>query len=235
MRYLISCLNVSAMFFLFSCTSNEIGNSKDVNPDAVYFDYKVWSEEGNRDAVVKLQFRMGGPNGTTLVLNQPGKVELDGEEIAVDSTNFDGAYYEVLKPLKSFSGKHSIVFTALNKKEYREDFEFVPFTLDPDVPEIMQRGDLVFSFRGLKDVDYLRVWMSDTLFSSGDINDIDTVENGRLVISRERMKNLANGPINLQFHKETDRPLEDGTSEGGRLYMTYGLKRVFELKDAPGH
>jgi hypothetical protein len=53
-------------WFSFSCTSNEIGNSKDVNPDAVFFDYEVWAEEGKEDVTVNLQYRMGGKNGTTL-------------------------------------------------------------------------------------------------------------------------------------------------------------------------
>jgi hypothetical protein len=33
-------------------------NSKDVNPDAVYFDYKIWGEEGKEDVTVMLQYRL---------------------------------------------------------------------------------------------------------------------------------------------------------------------------------
>src|SRR4030095_14281414 len=113
-----------------SCTSNEIGNSKDVNPDAVFFDYEVWAEEG-KDVTVNLQYRMGGKNGTTLVLDEPSKVLFDGEQLKVDSAKGIGAYYEIQRPFSSFAGKHSITFTDLNKKEYKEEFEFTPFTLDP--------------------------------------------------------------------------------------------------------
>jgi hypothetical protein len=150
----------------------------------------------------------------------------------VDSAKVTGAYYEVQRPFTSFPGKHTISFMDLNKKQYIEEFEFIPFTLDPNVPATMSRGDLVFTFKGLDSVDYLNVVLTDTSFGSADINDTDTVKNGRLVISAERLSALINGPINLQFYKEVERPIKSGTKEGGKLFISYGLRREFELKDA---
>jgi hypothetical protein len=220
-----------SIFSLISCTSNEIGNIKDVNPDAIFFDYEIWAEEGKEDVTVNLQYRMGGKNGTTLVLDEPSKVILDGEQLNVDSAKVTGAYYEVQRPFASFAGKHTISFTDLNKKEYNEEFEFRPFTLDPDVPSTLNRGDLVFNFKGLDPVDYLSVILTDTSFTSRDINDIDTVRNGRLVIRADRLSALINGPIHLQFYREQILPLKKPTKEGGKFMITYGLKRDFELKD----
>jgi len=125
-----------------------------------------------------------------------------------------------------------INFTDLNSKEYNEEFEFTPFSLEPDVPLTLNRGDLVFNFKGLDPVDYLGVILTDTSFTSDDINDIDTVRNGRLVIKADRLSALINGPIHLQFYREQMLPLKKATKEGGRFMITYGLKRDFELKDA---
>ena len=227
---LISALTLISIFP--SCESNEIGNSKDVNPDAVFFDYRIWAEEGREDVTVNIQYRMGGRNGTTLILDEPSKVLLDGEQMKLDSAKVTGAFYEVQKPLASFPGKHVITFNGVDNKQYKEEFEFVPFTLDPEVPAVMHRGDLVFTFNGLDSIDYLGVTLTDTSFASSDINDLDTVRNGRLVIAAHRLVVLTNGPINLQFYKEIERPLKSTTKEGGRLYISYGLKREFELKDA---
>ncbi|HEY6506043.1 MAG TPA: hypothetical protein VIZ28_18840, partial [Chitinophagaceae bacterium] len=128
MRYPVPVL--SAIFLVFfilgSCTSNEIGNSKDVNPESVYFDYRVWGDEESGDITVKLQYRFAGPNGTTLVLEEPGKVELDGVKIPVDSSLMSGAYYEMTKTVKEFTGRHTIVFTDPAGKEYKEEFSFRP-------------------------------------------------------------------------------------------------------------
>jgi predicted small secreted protein len=113
---------VSAVFLLASCNNTEIGESKDVNPEAVYLDYNIAGEEGDEDVTCKFQFRMGGPEGTTLVLNNPAKIELDGEPLMVDSSKLGGAYYEIQKPLASFAGKHIITYTDFNKKEFTEEF-----------------------------------------------------------------------------------------------------------------
>jgi hypothetical protein len=214
-----------------SCTSDEIGNIKDVNPDAIYFDYEIWAEETNPDVTVHLQYRMGGKNGTTLVLDEPSKVLLDGEELKLDSAKVTGAYYEVQKPASSFAGKHTVTFIDLNRKEYKEEFEFVPFMLDSLSP-VMHRGDLVFMFKGLEPVDVIDVALTDTSFTSADINDTATVRNGRLVISAERLSAVVNGPINLQFYKDAVKPIKNGTREGGRILIRYGLRREFELRDA---
>jgi hypothetical protein len=222
---------ILTLFFISSCTSNEIANSKDVNPDAVFFDYEIWAEEGKDDVTVNLQYRMGGPNGTTLVLDEPSEVMLDGEKLQPDSAKFSGAYYELQKPTASFTGKHSIVFTDLNKKEYKEEFEFTPFNISPDVPAVLRRGDLVFNLKGLEPVDYIRVLFTDTSFISKDINEVDTIKNGQLVISAERLSTLKNGPINFQLYKELEKSVKNGTREGGKLSITYGLKREFELKE----
>lgn len=230
MNRLFFLILISTLTFFTSCTSDEIGNSKDVNPDAVYFDYQVWADEDKEDATVHLQYRMGGKDGTTLVLDEPSKVLLDGEELKVDSAKFAGAYYEIQKPLDAFIGKHTISFTDQNKKEYREEFEFTPFTLEPDIPAVVTRGDLVFNFKGLNHVDYIGVLLTDTSFTSTDINDMDTVKNGQLIIKADRLSTLVNGPINLQFYREMENPLKSSTKEGGRLFITYGLKREFELK-----
>ena len=230
-NFTLSIFASISIFSLFSCTSDEIGNSKDVNPDAVFFDYEVWAEESKEDVTVNLQYRMGGKNGTTLILDEPSRVMLDGEQLKVDSAKVTGAYYEVQRPLTSFAGKHTISFTDLNKKEYNEEFEFKPFSLEPDVPLTLNRGDLVFNFKGLDSLDYLSVILTDTSFTSHDINDIDTVRNGRLIIKADRLSALINGPIHLQFYREQILPLRKPTKEGGKFLITYGLKRNFELKD----
>src|SRR5258705_1633190 len=133
-------ISASAILLFASCTSNEIGNSKDVNPESIYFDYRVWSDDESDDMIVKLQYRFAGPNGTTLLLENPSKVELDGVAIKADSSKMNGAYYEISKPIKAATGKHSIVFTDMNKKQYREDFSFQSLTMKTKLPEIVKRS-----------------------------------------------------------------------------------------------
>lgn len=225
---------IFSIFFLIlisSCDSNEIGNSKDVNPESVYFDYQVWGEEGRDNVTVLLQYRFAGPNGTTLILDDPAKVELDGKIIPVDSSKLTGAYYEVSTPLKDFIGKHSIVFTDLDKKQYKEEFEFQPITLITQLPDTVKRGDLVFQLDGLDPRDYVRVLLTDTSFASPDINRVDTVRNGRIIITKDDLKKVVNGPVYLELSKEEEKPVKNSTREGGHLSLSFGIKRDFTLKD----
>jgi len=222
--FLFSALSV----FIISCRNSETDG--DAGFGDLYLDCKVWSEEGSENATLKLQFRIGGPEGRTTRLPETAKVELDGIQLKADSAKLEGPYYEAVLPLKEFAGTHSIRYTSPGAKVYEDSFSFVPFTLDPEMPAVMTRGDLVFTFKGLDAEDYLRVWLSDTLFTSDDINDIDTIRNGKLVIHRERLATIAGGPINLQFHKEAQLPFRRITPAGGRIYITYTLKRMFELR-----
>src|SRR5215203_2859812 len=117
-----------SLFCLAACDNNaEIGNAKDVNPESIYYDYKMWAEEGKEEATVMLQYRFGGEHGTTLVLNEPAKVVFDGVELKVDSAKLTGAFYEVVKPVRELKGNHTIVFTDMNGKGHKEDFSFEPF------------------------------------------------------------------------------------------------------------
>jgi hypothetical protein len=216
---------------LMGCTSNEIGYSKEVNPDAVYFDYTVWGDEESGNVTAKFQYRFGGPNGTTLVLEDPARVEFDGELLQVDSSKMNGAWYEVNRPVKNFNGKHQVIYTDGNKKQYKEEFEFNVFSLVAEIPNELKREDLVFELDGLAPEDYIKILLTDTSFYSRGIERLDTVHNGRIFITRQELDNLKNGPISVEFYRDDEMSLKETTKEGGRLSISYGLKRVFELKD----
>lgn len=228
-RFFPALILISGLL-LAGCRSNETGSSKDVNPEAVYFDYKIWGEEGEKDITIMLQYRFGGENGTTLVLEDSNKAELDGEIIKADSSVMTGAFYEIQKPVNAFAGKHNIVFTDANKKQYKEEFNFQPISLKTAIPDTIQRDTLIFNLNGLDPVDYVRVLLTDTLYKSEGINRVDTVKNGRIKITPADLHNLVDGPIQLEFIKEDEKPVKNGTNEGGRISISYGLKREFILK-----
>jgi hypothetical protein len=217
--------------FLVACKSHERSSNKDINPETIWFDYQVSGEEGADDITVMLQFRYAGEYGTTLMLEEPSKVELDGELIHANSTKMTGAFYEIMKPVKEFAGKHTITFTGINKKQYKEEFSFQPISLITPVPKEIKRDDLVFELDGLNPEDYVRVLLTDTASFSEGINRVDTVRNGRVMISKNDLESVVNGPVHIELYKEMDKPVKNGTKEGGRIAINYGLKREFILKD----
>jgi len=214
---------------IISCTGNDRSNLSNVSPDLLYFDYRVTGDEDAGYITVRLQYRLVDAGGPALLTR--GKVELDGTTLKADSSKMNGAYFEMTKPVKEFTGHHNIVFTDRNGKQYKEEFDFQPISLKQAFPAVINRGDLSFDVDGLATKDYLKVMLTDTVRFGAGIERIDTVNNGHVVITMEDFEALANGPVNLQISREVERGIKNGTRRGGKRYMSYELKREFELKD----
>jgi len=225
------------LFFLFlttifiGCSNSEIGDSDDVKAENIFYDYKIWGEEGNNTVTCLLQYRFGGKNGTTLILKEPSSVALDGVKIKGDSARLTGAYYEVLKPLDSFAGKHSLVFTDPDKNQHQENFEFIPFELFQEIPSNMEKKPFVVKLKNFPATETpLRLVMTDTAFSSNDVNDIVRVKNGQVEITQSILDQLSYGPVSFELYKEEERPIKNASKEGGIISITYGLKRQITLE-----
>lgn len=219
------------IFILLSCTNNtEIGSGKDVDPESIYYDYRVWAEEGKDDVTVMLQYRFGGEDGTTLVMEEPGKVVLDGVELTADSARLTGAFYEMVKPVKEFLGPHTIVFTDRNKKEHREEFQFQPFTLAAEFPEKLKKEPFTVKLKDFPSAPTtIQLTMTDTSFASKDVNEEILIERGEIRIDSNKLKKLTTGPVSFEIFWDNERPVKNASKEGGRLLISYGLRRQFEL------
>ena len=218
-------------YILAACNNNEIGGSGDVNPESIWFDYQIWGDEEGNNVTVKLQYRFAGPEGTTLLLSPPSEASLDGVPIEADSSKWDGAYYEVVIPVKNFNGEHEIVFTDINKKQYSEKFVFRAFTLRTEPPALVSRNDLVFELEGLDPGEPVKLMISDTVFASKGVERMDTVRNGRMLVRKSELEKLKNGPVHLEIYRDVEKRIKNGTAEGGRISISYSIKREFELRD----
>ena len=221
------------IFSYVSCTNNETPRQSKEKPSRIYLDYKIRGQENDSTVSVYLLYRLGGPSGNTLRLIDPAKVELDGDTLTVDSAKLAGAFYDVEKDAKSFVGKHTIVFTDFDSKQHNVEFVYKPFKLRTKIPAVIHRGDIVFDFSGLVNGDYVRIILADTSFRSRDIHEIDTIENNRLVITADKLKNLTDGPIILLLSKEIERPINNETGQRGKLSISYGMQREFILRNSP--
>lgn len=216
---------------MFISCNNSDKVQKQINHDQLYFDYTITAEEGGVYATCLLQFKENNLDGNAINVS-PGKVELDGQTIEGDSAGLSGYYYEVQKPIDSFAGKHTIIFTRSDDQQFKEEFEFTPFTLTEELPEKISRKAITIQ---LKNFPYhqatLRLLMLDTAFVSKGFNDTVAVVNGQIKIDESILNNLKNGPITMELYMEKEMPLQQHTNAGGRLSITYGLKREFELMD----
>lgn len=223
----------SLVLAMGACTSNEIGNSKDVAPETVYQQYHIRYNESDGQVELRAQFRFGGMNGTTLVLNSPSGVQLDGQAIKVDSSKFGGAFYELERPSGQFVGNHRFVFTDINGKKYENGFTFLPVKLSTVPNTASKQQDLTLAFDGstLEPGDRIEVASSatDSTFSITH----EVVGNQYAVaIPAAQLARQKGEKLMLDIHVERNIRLQQLTKEGGEMEYRQQLKTV-KLKLVP--
>lgn len=214
------------------CTSEDGRPGKGEDPGIFYFDYRVWGDEERNIVTVTLQYRKGDAEGDPVSLVPPARVELDGNELLPDSSVMNGVYYEISTTVPDFEGDHRIVYTDKDGKTYTEEFNFTPMMFRTELPATLSRKDLVLELGGIDTSEFIHVIMTDTSFYGRGIDRVDTVRDGRVVIGSDELGNLKDGPVFLEFYREENWPLKETTGSGGRLNISYNLKRSFELGKA---
>lgn len=208
-----------------ACSSNEIGDSKDVNQDKIYMDYFISHTEGDEYVDITCQFRFAGNSGTTLVLSDDSNVEFDGERLNVDSSVGGGAYYNIRKPVSRFYGKHSIRFTNTNGKRFENEFSFAPFALTNPTREAERTKDLMISYQSapLTKADHAEVYSTDT--DSSFHFSQDGPGSNILIPARELMRQKEKYlSLECKLYREVD--LQQSAAEGGLIRIRQELKPV---------
>jgi len=217
---------VFILFFLNACNNEEIGDSKDVAQERIYQHYQVSYQEGETNATVTAQYRFAGKNGTTLVLNEPGKVEFDGEKLKVDSNGM-GAWYRASKPVTAFYGNHRIVYTDIHGKKLENGFSFYPFKLEPAATNISKKKAYKISFisTSLQPDDYVEIntMDGDTSFS---ILHHGTDSGNSILIPAAVLQKQKGKFLTLETRLHREMPLQQQSPEGGRIEMDYSLQPI---------
>lgn len=197
----------------------------------LYLEYQVWGDEARGQVNVLVQVRRRNNKGQTLRINPPGFVKLDDEVLQPDSSRMTGIFYETQKPLEAFGGRHTLTVANAGDEPVSESFEYTPFILATPLEGRVGRGQLVLKLKGLKAEDKLRVTLVDTVFRTQDINELVPVVGGRLQLTAEQLRSVKSGPVTLLLFKEEDHRIENPALRGGKMAVTFGLMREFELVD----
>lgn len=212
------------LFVLGACNGEDKKGTVALPASDLYLDYKVSAEETAEYAVALLYFRDGGPDAKAIELKDGSQVSFDGEPLVADSAKLAGIYYEVQRPLASFAGPHKIVYKNKQGQTFEKSFQFIPLTLE-NISAVMSRNDLVLKLGKSAGKGKIQVLVTDTSFKTTDINEEYTVENGQIVISKEALRKVANGPVTLELVKEETQSLPNG-----KLTLSYTLRRELELR-----
>lgn len=209
-----------------SCTSNEIGNSRDVTQDKIYQSYSIDYTEGDPVAKVFCQFRFAGSNGTTLILSQPSQVQFDAELIKADSSDYSGAYYKLNKSIDGFWGNHSFTFTDTHNKTFTNRFSFDECKL-VNIPATASKAkDLMLPFKtpALQIDEYINVAAvnSDSTFSISH----SYKDGNSIIIPAEYLKKQKGTTLILEASIFRKPALQQTTTESGVMVIKYRLRPV---------
>jgi hypothetical protein len=212
-----------------ACTNRERVNNE-TSFDQLYFDYSITGEEDNENVTCVFQYKYGDEEGKAVNI-QPAEIELDGEPIETDSTKFSGFFYEMQKPIDSFAGKHIVAFITPDKK-YTNEFEFSPFTIQEELTEKIQRRPFIIHLKNFPSAEKsVRLILLDTAFESAGFNDKIPVVDGKINLDDYILSSVKKGPVILELYLEQEVPLKQRTPAGGKISITYGLKKELELTD----
>lgn len=214
---------LSVLILLAACNTEEIGKSKDVNPDSVYSEYTINDNEVSDEALARARFRFGGPEGTTLLLSDSEYVSLDGAKIVADSTKSMGVYYETKKTPASFSGSHTWVFSNRNGKQFTNTFNFAPVRVSNAIPAKISMKDFVLQLSGVTDSMKIEVNVSDTASKTDDL-EINAIGKSAVTIPGASLAKLKPGPITIDIMATERHSLKSTTPEGGEFVIYHDLK-----------
>lgn len=218
------------LIFLFSCNRKDKRAAVINEVEKMYLDYQVQAQEGDDKLTVLIRFR-DGEEGDALLLPPDAEILLDELLLQADSAKRTGGFYEVHLPIDSFQGTHHFILKQGGKLIHDQPFSFSKMGLAEEPADSLSRGELVFRFTGLEKEDYVRVIATDTVFYSEGINRLDTIRNSQLLLNRNDLALLENGPVQLVFSREWEQPLDGSGKQEGKLSINYTLRREFNLKD----
>src|SRR5947209_14150197 len=114
------------LIYLFTLTvilsaCNSWNHNRNLSDEDIFIDYVIEGQEDRKEVTCRFQFQGNGPRSEGIALQQPARVQLDSLQLQPDSARHTGVYYEAIKPIGDFIGRHSIIFTDRNEKQYKEE------------------------------------------------------------------------------------------------------------------
>jgi hypothetical protein len=221
-------LSLCAIALFSACTSNEIGESKDVSQDKIYQSYSISQYGETNDVDITCQFRFAGKNGTTLVLNTPSKIAFDNEVLKVDSSAASGAYYTTTKPAADFLGTHHFEFTDINNKKWENNFAFENFSLVNTPATASKTATLIIPFDAgkLSSGDHLELYTNNNDSSFSLEYTVGTDTGNAFIIPVKELKRQKANELILEAKIYKAIALQQASTEGGMISVMQKAKAI---------
>lgn len=214
----------------WGCSDSPGPHAGDKKGSQLYCDYRVSGDDESGHVTVLMQFRAGGADGPGVLLEEPAAVYLDSYTLDADSSRNHGVYYEQRWLAHEFDGRHVIRYIDLAGDTLVEQFHFPVFGFRDSFPARIPVADLEIELTGLEGEDTLHILMMDTSYKSRGVDRYIQLINNKIRIPAEDISRLRKGPVLLDIYRDVDRQLGSEPAGGGRLFLSWALRRRFVLE-----
>jgi len=170
-----------------------------------------------------------GKNKRGVYLGKGSLLQFDGQSLQGDSISIAEVYYETSIPYDHFSADHILTLKTETGKSFKEEIDFKPVLLATEIAEEIDRSDLAFSIKGVYEYDKVQLALVDTAFNTNDVHIDNTLQGETLLVAKNRLKNISNGPLIIYLMIEKRMPLHSGLND--EIIVRYTFRRETELVD----
>lgn len=224
-----AALILTAGLFNTACSTDTV-SSKDVNAEAVDQNYVLSYDESTNSTWIYAQYRVGGSTGTTVELNDPANLKINGQ--TPSKSSFLGTSYELRQ--SGFVKSATFVYDTGSGQTLTNAIRIEPL--------ILRKADQVLAVNAgyTALVDAPNLASNETVVASlvqevqdGQGNSDFAIANGvydaahsQVTFSPSELNKLSNGIGKLQMERQKWAALSQATREGGGISATYALRPV---------
>lgn len=213
-----------AVFMLTGCPSNEVMESKNVSQSEIHQALSAVYDEEDNTGKVNAEFRVAGPNGTTLVLSEPSDIRVNGTELKLDTYLLGGVYYTLSQGKRN--GDLNFEFIDYDKKSYKNSFKMLPATFAQTLTELSKSETTKLAYMGpdLLGSETLKLTISgDSVSTTIDAN----LAEKAFVITPDALKDFQpKENVTLSMERNQSGSLQQATARGGTFSITYRSKKI---------
>lgn len=232
MKFQALMYSISVLFLtLVGCSTDTVGSS-DVNPASIHQDYSLHYTESSNTSQLSAQFRVGGSSGTTVELEPPAVIYVNGQTLkkntflgtsysvsvggAMASANFEyiddnGLRYMNSVPLKALTTSVNAAPIMLGTNYY------VPVSTFP-----LEPGD---TLHATLEQDFVQNGIHKYVYIDGQFE----AAYSRFVFSAYDLNRLQNGIVKLQLRRSHHSTLAQMAPRGGGEISSHYSMRPISL------
>jgi hypothetical protein len=217
-----------AGLFLWTVFASCISKNRDQGP--LFLDYRITAEEGNDSVSVLISFHEDNFYGAVVAIDNPGYVMLDGVRISPDNSSITGPFYPAFRAVKSFKGRHSILYVSSDGIKVEQSFSFQPFSIVNPLPDTISKQEFTLGLAGVNSGDMVRVLMTDTTFPGEGVERIDSAFGKKVTITAADLSKLEAGPVQLELSRETRSNISSKEAITGICSIVFTIRREIFIR-----